>query len=688
MRWFLRSSALLSLALSSATAVVVASQVKVSAEARDQQIQDIIDWVSNDGGYFNDKLEIRRADSSDPKSYYGIFAKETIHPNERLMAIKRSSTIRHEDEDEQSLDLDTEADYFRVRCGLTKKLIKELRLGAKSKYAPYINYLLGQDNGQIPATWSNTGKAMLRAITREGSVNLDMTDWIKLDFEGKCIRNGDRFEIQAVALVGQRGYDSILVPLYDMANHSNDKATINMENTSVHGDVVRVWASREIPAGQELFTTYDHCSDCTTVPDDWGTPEILRDFGFVEPYPRKFQLGLEELLFSVHENKQTKQLEVTWLNENNESPDYEGIEWMKEYQRSLKGILHGGVLEAKRSTIPHKEWAVIFEYLQALLSAVDSATETAVYDLNSAKHDDDCDQDGNCSVPWLRYADLDLPIRASDDEYFFIYQCETLVYGIDHFPGVGRSISHYQTIEYYMEMKTKEMCFHIDGIFQMCSSYRPHYHEMAVHMPARYLLNSMKRVLWIGGGDAMLLHEILKYPDLELAVGLELDQKVTRGAFKYFGVQPHFDNEKVQWWFGDASKSLFMLPEDYFGSFDMVLVDLSDTVLSLSVTKEMDIVGALSLLLKPDGIFVMNELVRLFILDCIIICCWRSWLVRTCSLTYSSVVALVVTLFISSSRESVKCSSTQYKSNSRMFRKCATRLSFWRATTLISLTGI
>jgi spermidine synthase len=54
-----------------------------------------------------------------------------------------------------------------------------------------------------------------------------------------------------------------------------------------------------------------------------------------------------------------------------------------------------------------------------------------------------------------------------------------------------------------------------------------------------------------------------------------------------------------------------MLPEHYFGSFDMVLVDLPDDVLSSSVTKEMDVIGALSLLLKPDGIFVLNDLVRL-----------------------------------------------------------------------------
>ena len=125
----------------------------------------------------------------------------------------------------------------------------------------------------------------------------------------------------------------------------------------------------------------------------------------------------------------------------------------------------------------------------------------------------------------------------------------------------------------------------------------------------------------------MLLHEVLKYPKLEFVVGLELgmfriivvvfsllstsqlvlyvsDQTVTRGAFKHFGTQPHWDNEKVQWWYGDAAKSLLMLPKEYFGTFDMVLVDLSETVMSALVTKDLDIMSALSLLLKPEGIFV------------------------------------------------------------------------------------
>jgi spermidine synthase len=129
-----------------------------------------------------------------------------------------------------------------------------------------------------------------------------------------------------------------------------------------------------------------------------------------------------------------------------------------------------------------------------------------------------------------------------------------------------------------------------------------------VHKLAKYVPTNIKRVLWVGGGDSGLLNEVLKYPSLELVVGLELDQQVTRLAFKHFASRPHYDNPKVQWWYGDASKTLLMLPEEYFGSFDMVLVDLSDTLFSLTVSKELDVIETLSLLLRPGGVFSMNEL--------------------------------------------------------------------------------
>ena len=72
----------------------------------------------------------------------------------------------------------------------------------------------------------------------------------------------------------------------------------------------------------------------------------------------------------------------------------------------------------------------------------------------------------------------------------------------------------------------------------------------------------MQRVLFVGDGDFMLLHEIFKYPALEKVVGLELDQMVVRKSFKHFGSQPHWDNDKGDWWFDDATESLLMLPKE------------------------------------------------------------------------------------------------------------------------------
>ena len=121
----------------------------------------------------------------------------------------------------------------------------------------------------------------------------------------------------------------------------------------------------------------------------------------------------------------------------------------------------------------------------------------------------------------------------------------------------------------------------LDKITQICSNYRPQYHEYFVHAAARYV-DTIRRVIFIGGGNSMLLHEALKYPPLELVVGLELDQVVARKTFKYFNTQPNFDDNRVEWWFGNAIKSLLLLPKDYWQSFDLVLVDLSETVMSVS----------------------------------------------------------------------------------------------------------
>lgn len=171
--------------------------------------------------------------------------------------------------------------------------------------------------------------------------------------------------------------------------------------------------------------------------------------------------------------------------------------------------------------------------------------------------------------------------------------------------------SQYQSIEFSLnkdpETRKTDTCLRLSGWLQTCTSFRPHYHDALVHYPASFL-DTVKRVLFLGGGDNMILHEILKYPSLELVVGMELDQQVVRSIFKNLGTQPHFDREEVQWWFGDGSKSLLMLPQEYYGTFDLVLVDLQTFVVnSLKVTNELSFMDVALLLLKPEGILVQNE---------------------------------------------------------------------------------
>lgn len=181
----------------------------------------------------------------------------------------------------------------------------------------------------------------------------------------------------------------------------------------------------------------------------------------------------------------------------------------------------------------------------------------------------------------------------------------------EDFEEVADERSLYQRVIFEENLKAGDKCLRLDNTLQQCSSYRPHYHEPFVHQSASYLnegmMSGVKRVVFVGGGDSMLLHEVLKYDGLEMVLGLELDQKVTRNSFEHFKTQPHFDDPRVQWWFGDGAKSLTLLPRSYFGTFDLVLLDLSETVMSMTVTKGLDVFGAMKLLLGPKGILVKND---------------------------------------------------------------------------------
>ncbi|KAL7558026.1 hypothetical protein ACA910_016478 [Epithemia clementina (nom. ined.)] len=153
-------------------------------------------------------------------------------------------------------------------------------------------------------------------------------------------------------------------------------------------------------------------------------------------------------------------------------------------------------------------------------------------------------------------------------------------------------------------------CLQINEWLQSCTTFRPHYHEMVVHYPAQYILTDIRRVLFLGGGDVMILHEILKFPHLELVLGMELDPQVVRTSFRNSGISPQFEHAAVHWAFGDATKSLLMIPPEWYHTFDLVIVDLQnfvfDTVLVTPEWTIMDFV-AQKLVHPEHGIVSRND---------------------------------------------------------------------------------
>jgi hypothetical protein len=609
-------SCVLLLLLASSTALAASVP---SGDTAEKHVRDLTTWLRRNGGYFNFKLEIRRVDPKDPTSDFGMFAKKDIKPKERLMEIPTDLIIKPRFYFKADADEGVQpGENLESLCDLMQTLSAEMKLGDDSEFAAYLNYLKQKDLSMIPVMWSEPGKELMRLIANVAHPESvlppsEAVDWMNAFFNSGCIGKDDEFEKRIATLIFSRALGSVntvLVPVLDMINHSNNEKERNVESTSVITDtLVHVRAFAEIKAGEQLFLSYNNCVDCEH--KNLGTPEMFRAHGFLEPFPQTWNFGGIAVVVDEAEDNNGKM--IIQARHLGGFPNDLGVMFLMDHIERLRELLDGDAMIAAPDRVPEKELETIHLYHNALLKTLSSAVKQT--DGTAVRHKFTCIAENSCPAEWpswFRYNDLEKSSQFGLDTYYkIIYQCETLAFDDDNWVMNEQIKSHYQTLEYFSDPKTKETCFYLDGIWQICTSYRPQYHEMGVHETIRYLPHEPKRILWVGGGDSMFLHEILKYPSLELAVGLELDQKVVRGAFQHFGAQPHWDNEKVQWWFGDASKSLLMLPEGYYGSFDVVLVDLSDTVLSLSVTKEMDIIGALSLLLKPDGVFAMNELVCL-----------------------------------------------------------------------------
>jgi spermidine synthase len=115
----------------------------------------------------------------------------------------------------------------------------------------------------------------------------------------------------------------------------------------------------------------------------------------------------------------------------------------------------------------------------------------------------------------------------------------------------------------------------IDGCMMVTTRDNFLYHEMMSH-PALFTHARARRVVIIGGGDCGTLREVLKHDEVESAIQVEIDERVTRLAERYFPELCESNNDpRAQLLFIDGIKWMAECEPE---SLDVVIVDSTDPI--------------------------------------------------------------------------------------------------------------
>ena len=385
-----------------------------------------------------------------------------------------------------------------------------------------------------------------------------------------------------------------------------------------------IWkTTQDIAAGEELTVSLTDCHWCSD-DDQWAytTVEAFADTGVVPQFPQRWELSLSTVepndipvYCEILDNETIVWWEEIMIIMKEEEDAQQSSSYTSHHQGfavslSTRAIWRGHIQRLRQMNLlemthdlPPKEATAIRDYVAAYQRALelafvstsgdyDSPAERAYWKALVSGNDTTTTNNANATVPMeMAQRTYDsLEYRTTETLESCLETCNHGSYASaydDRTDVLQDSESFYQPIRFrYTTNPTTgdpDTCIFLASILQSCHSHRPNYHEPFAHYAAQYLDRDVKRILVLGGGDNMMVEEMLKYNDtLEFAIFMELDQKVVRESFRNYGVQPHFDNPKIQWWFGNAATGMLMVPEEWVGTFDLVLVDLLTFVVDIT----------------------------------------------------------------------------------------------------------
>eukprot|EP00985_Skeletonema_marinoi_P028135 scaffold24120_cov103-Skeletonema_marinoi.AAC.1 len=181
---------------------------------------------------------------------------------------------------------------------------------------------------------------------------------------------------------------------------------------------------------------------------------------------------------------------------------------------------------AQRTVLSVVLAALVMAVITDLFSIISSPSAYAESSSSSGDDDDDSSDDNGNNNPYhcLRENPDGSCHMWSNVQHFYNHMgemenkwptCNTEYHEDNEYAQeIDMKHSQYQKVFFEENLHLEDKCLWLDHTMQQCATYRPHYHEPFVHLSAAY--TDVKRVVFVGGGDSMLLHEVLKYPSLEM----------------------------------------------------------------------------------------------------------------------------------------------------------------------------
>jgi hypothetical protein len=315
--------------------------------------EQVLEWVRSHGGYWNPKQELR----FDDDGMFGVFASQDIEEDEVLNSLPWDVIIT----------ADTSNHRFQ-NCDTVQVLEEKMEDKGLSLYAQSLRETAQRHFKLLPANWSPEGQALLNQVIGNGALPPEDAFMRNFAWKHEC----DKVDKTAALLSITHFEDFGMVPIVHNYNHRGGQYTGAYFSIQGGDEVaLETRALRYIEKGEQIYTDYKD-------DEPYGTPELLRDYGFVEQYPQRWVFHKQQIAFDIDQAEDN--LEVTWLHEIQGKRYHARTEQVTDFLREHLNRLRNHVYPEIQRTeneraLPEHELKLISYFCRDLMAALSRAID-------------------------------------------------------------------------------------------------------------------------------------------------------------------------------------------------------------------------------------------------------------------------------------------------------------------------